>query len=47
MEVHVSGCHTAGKRRRPVPPDETRRLLTPGVRACTHCKPDGQLRVLD
>ncbi|MGW8879323.1 DUF6233 domain-containing protein [Streptomyces mirabilis] len=30
-----------------VPRDEARRLLTSGVRACTHCKPDAQLRILD
>ncbi|MFF2515922.1 DUF6233 domain-containing protein [Streptomyces sp. NPDC058086] len=47
IEVHVGGCYAAGKRRRPVPPDEPRRLLTSGVRACTHCKPDAQLHILD
>ncbi|MFE2719443.1 DUF6233 domain-containing protein [Streptomyces mirabilis] len=40
-------CYAAGTRRRPVPRDEARRLLTSGVRACTHCKPDTQLRILD
>ncbi|MER6376232.1 DUF6233 domain-containing protein [Streptomyces mirabilis] len=30
-----------------VPRDEARRLLTSGVRACTHCKLDAQLRILD
>ncbi|KPI17289.1 hypothetical protein OK006_10515 [Actinobacteria bacterium OK006] len=39
--------YTTGKRRRPVPRNEARRLLTSGVRACTHCKPDAQLRILD
>ncbi|MER5905063.1 DUF6233 domain-containing protein [Streptomyces mirabilis] len=47
IEVHVGGCYAAGKRRRPAPRDEARRLLTSGVRACTHCKPDAQLRILD
>ncbi|MGW2973755.1 DUF6233 domain-containing protein [Streptomyces mirabilis] len=47
MEVHVGGCYAAGKRRRPVPRDEARRLLTSGMRAGTHCKPDTQLRILD
>ncbi|MFD8133805.1 DUF6233 domain-containing protein [Streptomyces mirabilis] len=47
IEVHVGGCYTAGRRRRPVPRDEARRLLTSGMRACTHCKPDAQLRTLD
>ncbi|MGW8881354.1 DUF6233 domain-containing protein [Streptomyces mirabilis] len=46
MEVHAGGCHIAGRRRRPVPRDETRRLLTSAVRACTHCKPGAQLRIL-
>ncbi|MFE4994517.1 DUF6233 domain-containing protein [Streptomyces mirabilis] len=46
-EVHVCGCYAAGKRRRPVPRDEARRRLTSGVRACTHCKPDTQLRIPD
>ncbi|MGW1507286.1 DUF6233 domain-containing protein [Streptomyces mirabilis] len=36
IEVHVGGCYAAGKRRRPVPRDEARRLLTSSVRACTH-----------
>ncbi len=47
IEVHVSGCYPAGKRRRPVPCDEARQLLTSGVRARTHCKPGAQLRILD
>ncbi|MCX4617284.1 DUF6233 domain-containing protein [Streptomyces mirabilis] len=47
IEVHVGGCYAAGKRRRTVPRDEARRLLTSGVRACTHCTPDAQLRILD
>ncbi|MER5347751.1 DUF6233 domain-containing protein [Streptomyces mirabilis] len=47
IEVHMGGCYAAGKRRRPVPRDEARRLLTSGVRACTHCKPDAQLRIPD
>ncbi|MFF1359593.1 DUF6233 domain-containing protein [Streptomyces sp. NPDC058297] len=47
MEVHVGGCYAAGKRLRPVARDEARRLLTSGARACTHCKPDAQLRILD
>ncbi|MFC9645612.1 DUF6233 domain-containing protein [Streptomyces mirabilis] len=45
-EVHVGGCYAGGKRRRPVPRNEARRLLTSGVRACTHYKPDAQLRIL-
>jgi hypothetical protein len=47
IEVHVGGCYAAGKRRRPVPRDEARRLLTSGVRACGHCQPDTALQILD
>ncbi|MER5474218.1 DUF6233 domain-containing protein [Streptomyces sp. NPDC002685] len=47
IEVHVGGCYAAGKRRRPVPRDEARRLLTSGVRACGHCQPDTALEILD
>ncbi|MGW0969900.1 DUF6233 domain-containing protein [Streptomyces sp. NPDC002516] len=47
IEVHVGGCYAAGKRRRPVPRDEARRLLTAGVRACGHCQPDTALDILD
>ncbi|MCX4598103.1 DUF6233 domain-containing protein [Streptomyces sp. NBC_01549] len=47
IEVHVGNCYAAGKRRRPVPRNEARRLLTSGVRARTHCKPDAQLHILD
>nr|WP_234312149.1 DUF6233 domain-containing protein [Streptomyces griseus] len=27
--------------------DEARRLLASGLRACRHCQPDRQLRILD
>ncbi|MGW0602136.1 DUF6233 domain-containing protein [Streptomyces sp. NPDC002776] len=47
VEVHVGDCHMAGKRRRAVSRDEARRLLTTGLRACTHCQPDTQLGILD
>ncbi|MFF2130045.1 DUF6233 domain-containing protein [Streptomyces olivochromogenes] len=46
-EHPVCDCYAAGKRRRPAPRDEAHRLLTSGVRACTHCKPDPHLRTLD
>ncbi|MDX3763540.1 DUF6233 domain-containing protein [Streptomyces mirabilis] len=36
---------TQHQRRRPVPRDEARRLLTSGVRACTHSTPEAQLRI--
>ncbi|MFE4703248.1 DUF6233 domain-containing protein [Streptomyces sp. NPDC056738] len=43
----MGGCYAAGKRRRAVPRDEARRLLTSGVRACGHCQPDTALNILD
>lgn len=47
VQVHAGDCYMAGKRRRPVTRDEARRLLATGVKACTHCQPDGQLGILD
>ncbi|MEU4878779.1 DUF6233 domain-containing protein, partial [Streptomyces sp. NPDC021608] len=44
---HAGDCHAAGKRRRPVDRDEARRLLADGLRACTHCRPDTRLNVID
>ncbi|MER6273901.1 DUF6233 domain-containing protein [Streptomyces sp900105755] len=40
-------CHMAGKRPGAISRDEARRLLATGLRACTHCAPDAQLRILD
>ncbi|MES9558824.1 MULTISPECIES: DUF6233 domain-containing protein [unclassified Streptomyces] len=45
-EVHVGHCHAAGKRRRVIDRDQARALLTDGIRACTHCRPDTSLGVL-
>ncbi|WAL93962.1 DUF6233 domain-containing protein [Streptomyces sp. Je 1-369] len=47
IEVHRGDCHAAGKRRGPVTRDEARRALADGIRACTHCRPDTALGVLD
>ncbi|MET9914745.1 DUF6233 domain-containing protein [Streptomyces sp. NPDC006476] len=47
VQVHAGDCHMAGKRRRVISRDEARRLLATGLRACTHCAPDAQLRILD
>ncbi|MFJ9105645.1 DUF6233 domain-containing protein [Streptomyces sp. NPDC102405] len=47
VEVHAGTCHMIGSRRRPVSRDEARRLLTEGMRACTHCHPDTQLHIID
>ncbi|MDX3529401.1 DUF6233 domain-containing protein [Streptomyces sp. ID05-39B] len=45
--VHVGNCYMTGKRRRAVGRDEVRRLLAGGLRACTHCRPDAQLDIID
>lgn len=37
----------AGKRRRAVGRDAARRRLSDGLRACTHCRPDAQLDIID
>ncbi|WP_030037935.1 DUF6233 domain-containing protein, partial [Streptomyces resistomycificus] len=46
VQVHSGDCRMMGKRRRPVGRDEARRLLTAGLRACTHCQPDTALDIL-
>ena len=45
--VHVGGCHMAGKRSRGVDRDQALRALAEGVDACSHCRPDTELGVLD
>ncbi|WP_234389942.1 DUF6233 domain-containing protein [Streptomyces sp. MMG1533] len=47
VQIHAGDCHMAGARRRPVDRTEARRLITAGLRACTHCRPDVQLHILD
>ncbi|KAB1144702.1 hypothetical protein F7R91_20895 [Streptomyces luteolifulvus] len=47
VQVHADDCHMAGARRRPVSSDEARRLLTTGLSACIHCRPDTRLHLLD
>lgn len=47
VAVHVGGCHMAGKRVRGIPRDQAVRALAEGVAACTHCRPDTELGVLD
>ncbi|WUQ66997.1 DUF6233 domain-containing protein [Streptomyces canus] len=47
VQVHAGTCHMIGSRRRPVSRDEARRLMTEGLRACTHCQPDTQLHIID
>lgn len=47
VQIHAGDCRMAGKRGRPVGRDEARRLLVGGLRACTHCRPDTQLDIID
>ncbi|MEU6258626.1 DUF6233 domain-containing protein [Streptomyces sp. NPDC047043] len=47
VRVHAGDCHMAGSRRRPVSREEARRLLAGGLRACSHCRPEAQLDILD
>ncbi|MPY47189.1 hypothetical protein FPZ41_01455 [Streptomyces sp. K1PN6] len=47
VAVHVGGCHMAGKNVRGIGRDQAVRALTEGVAACTHCRPDTELGVLD
>ncbi|MFJ1653503.1 DUF6233 domain-containing protein [Streptomyces sp. NPDC088337] len=47
ITVHVGGCHMAGKRQRGVPREVALRALTEGVPACSHCRPDTGLGILD
>ncbi|MGQ4353126.1 DUF6233 domain-containing protein [Streptomyces drozdowiczii] len=46
-EIHAGNCYAAGKRRRTIDRDQARQLLADGVRACTHCRPDSELGVLE
>jgi hypothetical protein len=45
--VHVGGCWNAGKRSRGVARDQAMRALVDGVPACTHCRPDTELGILE
>ncbi|MFJ3235682.1 DUF6233 domain-containing protein [Streptomyces sp. NPDC086787] len=47
VQLHRGTCYMAGKRRRPVKRDEARRLLTGGTGACSHCRPDAGLGMID
>lgn len=47
VAVHVGGCHMSGKRPRPITRDEAVRALAGQVEACSHCRPDTELGVLD
>ncbi|GGZ21800.1 hypothetical protein GCM10010300_76890 [Streptomyces olivaceoviridis] len=46
VQVHRGTCYMAGKRHRPISPDEARRLLADGTSACSHCRPDTALGIV-
>ncbi|MEU8968118.1 DUF6233 domain-containing protein [Streptomyces monashensis] len=45
--VHVGECTMAGKRSKATDSDTIRRALAGGVKACTFCRPDTELGILD
>ncbi|WP_327169536.1 DUF6233 domain-containing protein [Streptomyces subrutilus] len=47
VRVHVGGCWDTRTRCAPAGREEARRALAAGVEACTHCRPDTALGVLD
>ncbi|KOV31997.1 hypothetical protein ADK97_24130 [Streptomyces sp. H021] len=47
VSVHAGDCWDRGKRWRPLGAEEARRALPKESRACTHCRPDTALGVID
>lgn len=47
IAVHIGGCHMAGHRVKTLQRDQAVRALTDGVEACSHCRPDTELGLLD
>nr|WP_152886153.1 DUF6233 domain-containing protein [Streptomyces adustus] len=47
VAVHQGRCWDAGKRRRPVTRDQAVEALRQQVPACTHCRPDTALGILE
>ncbi|MFD8805602.1 DUF6233 domain-containing protein [Streptomyces sp. NPDC059597] len=45
--VHTGDCRMAGKHTKPATREAALRALTEGLPACTHCRPDTLLGVLD
>ncbi|MFE5193422.1 DUF6233 domain-containing protein [Streptomyces sp. NPDC056601] len=45
--AHTGDCHMANKRSRGVDRDQALRAIAEGVQACTHCRPDTELGLLD
>ncbi|MFD9602886.1 DUF6233 domain-containing protein [Streptomyces sp. NPDC059970] len=46
-EVHAGHCYVIGKKHRAITREQAVAALIGGVRACLHCRPDTDLRVLD
>lgn len=47
VRVHVGDCWDTRSRCLPADRDTARRAIAEGVEACTHCRPDTALGVLD
>lgn len=47
VRVHAGDCWDTRSRCKPADRDTARRALAEGVEACTHCRPDTALGVLD
>ncbi|MGW3321166.1 DUF6233 domain-containing protein [Streptomyces virginiae] len=47
VRVHVGSCWDTRSRCLPADRDTARRAIAEGVEACTHCRPDTALGVLD
>ncbi|MFD9004446.1 DUF6233 domain-containing protein [Streptomyces sp. NPDC059582] len=47
LGVHTGDCHMAGKRSKGVDADTARRAIAGGVEACSHCRPDTALGLLE
>ena len=45
--VHTGDCHMAGKRSKGVDSDTARRAIAGGIPACSHCRPDSELGILE
>ncbi|TXS52796.1 hypothetical protein EAO77_19450 [Streptomyces sp. t39] len=47
LYVHIGGCHMAGRRVRGITRAEPAGAVAEGVEACTHCRADSALGILD
>ncbi|MFC8878467.1 DUF6233 domain-containing protein [Streptomyces ardesiacus] len=45
--VHTGDCWNTGKNSKGIDQDQARRALADGIKACSHCRPDTALRMLD